>query len=40
MVLLDGGNDQGDRCQALAYHGFHGIEQDLIHTAAEFVLKH
>jgi hypothetical protein len=40
MVLLDGGNDQGDVCQALAYHGFNGIEQDLIKTAAEFVLKH
>jgi pimeloyl-ACP methyl ester carboxylesterase len=39
MVLLDGGNDQGDRCQALAYHGFNGIEQELVKTAAEFILK-
>ncbi len=39
MVLLDGGNDQGDRCQSLAYHGFHGIEQELVKTAAEFIVK-
>lgn len=39
MVLLDGGNDEGDRCQALAYHGFNGIERELIKTTAEFILK-
>lgn len=39
MVLLDGGSDQGDRCQALAYHGFNGIEHELVKTAAEFILK-
>lgn len=39
MVLLDGGNDEGDRCQAMAYHGFNGIERDLIKTAAEFMIK-
>ena len=40
MVLLDGGNDEGDRCQALAYHGFNGIERELIKTAAEFIHKY
>ena len=39
MVLLDGGDDKGDRCQAMAYHGFNGIEHELIKTAADFVLK-
>ncbi len=39
MVLLDGGSDQGDRCQALAHHGFNGLEQELVKTAAEFILK-
>jgi hypothetical protein len=39
MVLLDGGDDKGDRCQAMAYHGFNGIEYELIKAAAEFVLK-
>lgn len=39
MVLLDGGSDEGDRCQAMAYHGFNGIERELIKTAAEFILK-
>jgi hypothetical protein len=39
MVMLDGGDDKGDRCQAMAYHGFNGIEHELIKTAAEFVLK-
>jgi len=36
---LDGGDDRGDRCQAMAYHGFNGIEHQLIKAAAEFVLK-
>jgi pimeloyl-ACP methyl ester carboxylesterase len=40
MVLLDGGQDVGDRCQALAHHGFNGIEQELVKTAAEFLLKY
>lgn len=39
MVLLDGGDDTGDRCLAMAYHGFNGIENELIRTAAEFILK-
>ncbi len=40
LVLLDGGLNEGHRCQARAYHGFYGIENELINTAASFVLKH
>ena len=40
MVLLDGGTEPGHRCQSRSYHGFHGIEETLINTAAEFILKH
>jgi hypothetical protein len=39
MVLLDGGTEPGHRCQSRSYHGFHGIEETLINTAAAFILK-
>ena len=40
MVLLDGGEDKGHRCKARAYHGFNGIENQFVDTAASFILKH
>lgn len=39
MVLLDGGEDKGHRCQARAYHGFNGIEDEFVDTAAKFILS-
>jgi len=39
MVLLDGGTEPGHHCQSRSYHGFHGIEETLINTAAAFILK-
>jgi pimeloyl-ACP methyl ester carboxylesterase len=40
MVLLDGGEDKGHRCQARAFHGFNGIENQFVDAAATFILKH
>ncbi|MEY4725164.1 MAG: hypothetical protein RL043_1313 [Pseudomonadota bacterium] len=40
MVLLDGGEDKGHRCQARAYHGFNGIEGEFVDAAAQFMLQH
>ena len=40
MILLDGGEDEGHRCLARAYHGFNGIENQFIDTAVSFILKH
>jgi pimeloyl-ACP methyl ester carboxylesterase len=39
MVLLDGGEDKGHRCQSRAYHGFNGIENQFVDSAASFILK-
>jgi dienelactone hydrolase len=30
LIAVRGGNDQGDPCEALAYHGFNGLEQDVV----------
>lgn len=30
LITVRGGNNQGDPCEALAYHGFNGIEQDVV----------
>ena len=31
LMLVSGGASQGDPCEALAYHGFNGIESDVVH---------
>jgi hypothetical protein len=35
-VWLDGGISTGDPCRALAYHGFNGIDDQVVTLAAEF----
>ncbi len=39
LILIDGGIDRGDACQAGGYHGFNGTEDQLVKDAAEFILK-
>ena len=38
LALLDGGRSDGDSCGARSFHGFLGVEPDLVRTAAEFML--
>jgi hypothetical protein len=38
FIVIDGGVDQGDPCQARSYHGFNGTEDQLIEAAAKFIL--
>ncbi len=30
LITVRGGFDQGDPCEAMAYHGFNGLEQDVV----------
>ena len=30
LLTFEGGNTQGDPCEAMAYHGFNGIEQEVV----------
>jgi hypothetical protein len=32
-----GGNDQGDPCEALAHHGFNGLEKDVVAAIAAWI---
>jgi hypothetical protein len=38
LIVIDGGVDQGEPCQARSYHGFNGTENQLIEAAAKFIL--
>lgn len=39
LIVIDGGFDQGNPCQAMSYHGFNGTEEQLIEQAAKFILS-
>jgi len=40
LIAVDGGNNSGDACQAMAYHGYNGIEDRVIAQAADWVRAH
>ena len=33
-----GGKNQGDACAAFAYHGFNGLEADVVEQMADWIL--
>ena len=37
LVPFEGGQSKGDPCEAMAYHGFNGIEQQVVTRIAEWV---
>ena len=39
LLVFEGGNDVGDPCQARAYHGFNGIERDVVGRIAAWISK-
>ena len=38
LLTFDGGQDRGDPCEAFAYHGFNGIERDVVAKVAEWIV--
>jgi hypothetical protein len=36
VIWLSGGTNEGDVCQARAYHGFNGLDEQVVGIAAEF----
>jgi len=38
LLTFRGGNNVGDPCEAMAYHGFNGLEKDVVSQAAAWVL--
>jgi alpha/beta superfamily hydrolase len=39
LMVFDGGISEGDPCQARAYHGFNGIETEVVGKIAGWILK-
>jgi len=40
LATFKGGTDRGDPCEALAYHGFNGLETDVITKIATWINTH
>jgi len=38
LVAVEGGVNRGDPCQAFAYHGFNGLERDVVTKIAEWIV--
>jgi len=39
LVTFKGGENRGDPCEALAYHGFNGLEKDVVAKIAEWIIR-
>ncbi len=39
LLAFDGGTSRGDPCEALAYHGFNGLEQDVVARIAAWITR-
>jgi hypothetical protein len=39
LLTFEGGRTKGDPCQAMAYHGFNGIEQEVVTKIAEWITR-
>jgi hypothetical protein len=39
LLTFEGGKDQGDPCDAMAHHGFNGIEQEVVTKIAEWIIQ-
>lgn len=38
LISMTGGQDQGDPCEAMAYHGYNGIEADVIGKISRWIV--
>jgi hypothetical protein len=39
LISVEGGQSKGDPCEAMAYHGFNGIEQLVVTKIAEWITR-
>ena len=39
LVTIEGGKNQGDPCEAMAYHGFNGIEEQVVTKIADWITQ-
>jgi hypothetical protein len=38
LLAFKGGDNQGDPCEALAFHGFNGLERDVVQQISAWML--
>jgi hypothetical protein len=38
-MTFSGGVSRGDPCEAMAYHGFNGLEKDVVGKIAEWIIR-
>ena len=38
LISFKGGENRGNPCQALAYHGFNGLEREVVAQTATWIL--
>jgi len=39
LLTFEGGRSEGDPCEAMAYHGFNGIEEDVVAKIAQWITR-
>ena len=39
LMAFKGGQSRGDPCEAFAYHGFNGLESDVVRTVAGWIVS-
>ena len=39
LLTFEGGKSQGDSCEAMAYHGFNGIEREVVEKIADWIIR-
>jgi hypothetical protein len=39
LLTFEGGMNRGDPCEAMAFHGFNGIEQEVVAKVAEWITR-
>lgn len=40
LLVIEGGQTKGDPCNAFGYHGFNGVEQEVVTKISQWVLSH
>ncbi len=38
LLAFQGGDNRGDPCEAMAYHGFNGIEREVVAQTAAWIV--
>jgi len=39
LLTFEGGRSEGNPCEAMAYHGFNGIEEDVVAKIAQWIIR-